>query len=79
MLDNNILLEDLNIYYEITDAKAAQVTGGVDYTVEAGDTLFGIAEELCGDGNKFTEIAAANGISDPNFIEPGQQLTIPCA
>ena len=76
MLDNNILLEDLNTYYEMTDAEAAQVTGGV--TVKEGETLFIIAERECGDGNKFTEIAAASGISDPNFIKPGQELTIPC-
>ena len=76
MLDNNILLEDLNTYYEMTDTEAAQITGG--YIVMEGDTLFTIAERECGDGNKFTEIAAANNISDPNFIKPGQELTISC-
>ena len=79
MIHNNTLLEDLNNYYEINDAEAAQVTGGVTYEVQRGDTLFKIAEAQCASGDLFTEIAAANNISDPNFIEVGQVLEIPCA
>ena len=70
-------INDLNIYYEINDAEAAQVTGG--YTVKDGDTLFQIAENECGDGNLYPAIAEANGISAPYLITPGQELEIPCA
>lgn len=43
------------------------------YTVQSGDTLSGIAERF---GTTYQKIAAANGISDPNRIYPGQVLTI---
>lgn len=43
------------------------------YTVQSGDTLSGIASKF---GTTYQAIAAANGISDPNRIYPGQVLTI---
>ena len=43
------------------------------YTVQSGDTLSGIAAKF---GTTYQEIAAANGIADPNRIYPGQQLVI---
>lgn len=55
-----------------TDAKT--------YTVQSGDTLFGIAEHFTGDGQRYTELYQAN-VSvigpDPNLIQPGQVLTLP--
>ena len=47
------------------------------YTVESGDTLWAIAEQFYGDGNKYQIIADASGISNPDLIQPGQVLTIP--
>ena len=47
------------------------------YTVEAGDTLWAIAERFYGDGSKYQVIADASGISNPDLIHPGQVLTIP--
>ncbi len=47
------------------------------YTVEAGDTLWAIAERFYGDGSKYQVIADASGISNPDLIQPGQVLTIP--
>lgn len=47
------------------------------YTVVAGDTLFAIAERFYGDGNRYPEIAAASGISNPDLIQIGQVVTIP--
>ena len=49
------------------------------YTVESGDCLWLIAQELLGDGNRWTEIYEANrdAVSDPNLIYVGQALTIP--
>ena len=51
--------------------------GSRTYTVVSGDTLWAIAEQLLGDGNKYQEIATASGIANPDHIEPGQILTIP--
>lgn len=47
------------------------------YTVQAGDTLSGIARKFYGDAGKYPGLAAANGIKNPNLIHPGQVLTIP--
>ncbi|HKS47299.1 MAG TPA: LysM peptidoglycan-binding domain-containing protein [Amycolatopsis sp.] len=49
------------------------------YTVEHGDTLWGIAERFCGNGNLYPIIASFNWIKDPNVIHPGQVLVIPPA
>lgn len=47
------------------------------YTVKDQDTLFIIAEKYYQDGYKYSEIAKANNLSDPNSIEKGQILEIP--
>lgn len=47
------------------------------YTVKEGDTLFTISEKYYNDGYKYTEIAQASNLTDPNNIEVGQQLEIP--
>lgn len=47
------------------------------YTVVSGDTLWAIAERFYGDGNRYHEIAAASGISNPDLINVGQVVTIP--
>jgi len=47
------------------------------YTVKEGDTLFTIAENYYKDGKKFTEIAKANKLEDPNLLETGSSLEIP--
>ena len=41
------------------------------------DTLWAIAERFLGDGNRYQEIANANGIANPDLINPGQVLNIP--
>ncbi|MBI2329949.1 LysM peptidoglycan-binding domain-containing protein [Candidatus Daviesbacteria bacterium] len=57
------------------DVSADKLPG--KYTVKEGDTLFIIAENYYKDGERFTEIAKANNLSDPNQIENGQVLEIP--
>lgn len=47
------------------------------YTVAEGESLWTIAEKQYGDGYKWTEIAKANNISDPDSIEKGQNLILP--
>ena len=63
------------------EAPAAEETpaGGRTYTVQSGDTLWKISEELYGNGSNYLKIFEANkGLLDhPDRIFPGQVLTIP--
>jgi nucleoid-associated protein YgaU len=47
--------------------------------VERGDTLWMLAARSFGDAERWPEIFAANRdvVSDPDRIEPGEQLRIP--
>ncbi len=56
------------------DPTATATTGPVNYTVQPGDSLSGIAARY---GISQDVLAAANGITDPNRIYAGQVLTIP--
>lgn len=56
---------------------AAAVPGAV--TVQAGDTLRGLAQQHLGAEERYSEIAAANGIANPDEIEVGTQLAMPGA
>jgi len=47
------------------------------YTVRAGDNLSKISKYFYGDANKYTAIASANSLADPNKISVGQKLVIP--
>ena len=44
------------------------------YTVQPGDTLSDLAERF---GTTVDELVAANGLTDPNALQPGQTLLIP--
>ena len=48
--------------------------GGVMYTVKNGDTLWDICKAHYGNGEKYREAAAKNGISNPNRIYIGQVI-----
>ena len=62
-----------DLKHEITN------TGGDDqkYTIEAGDNLSKVSKLFYGTPNKYSEIAKASGISDPDKIKAGQEVTIP--
>ena len=47
------------------------------YTVAKGDSLWKISVKLYGDGYKWTEIANANGLKNPNLIHSGNVFVIP--
>ncbi len=48
------------------------------YTVRRGDTLFGIAQKVYGDGNKWRQILKHNSkLTKPSQLRSGMKLTIP--
>lgn len=55
------------------------VTGGDSqpYTIQSGDNLSKISQKFYGSANKYNDIAKANGISNPDHIQAGQQINIP--
>lgn len=48
-----------------------------DYTVKRGETLWEIAMQELGDGNRYNEIVALSNISDPSLINIGDRLILP--
>lgn len=65
---NNEKLSD-----ELAQLKTKKET---EYMVKEGESLFMIARKIYGNGFKYTEIATANNISDPDRILTGQKLKI---
>lgn len=51
--------------------------GSDTYTVQKGDSLWRIAQNVLGGGSRYTEIASLNGISSPYIIHVGQVLQLP--
>jgi len=49
------------------------------YEIKSGDTLWAVAKEFYGDGNKYTKIVEANKevIKNADKIFPGQKIRIP--
>ena len=47
------------------------------YTIKSGDNLSKIAKRFYGNAGKYTDIAQANGIDDPDRIQAGQELSLP--
>lgn len=61
---------------ELTKEKDTS-TGDTVYTVKPGDSLSAIAEKYYGDAMEYKKIAHHNNISNPDLIQPGQQIRIP--
>jgi|SRR5579871_80714 len=65
-----------------TQTAGASMSGGQSsrtYTVQAGDSLSKISKQFYGNANDYMKIFEANRsqLSNPNEIQPGQQLVIP--
>jgi nucleoid-associated protein YgaU len=63
-----------------SDLKHEIATTGGDsqpYTIKSGDNLSKISKLFYGTPNKYSEIAKANGIENPDRIQAGQQINIP--
>jgi len=62
-----------------SDLKHEIVTTGGDsqpYTIKSGDNLSKISKLFYGSPNKYSEIAKANNIPNPDLIRAGQQLNL---
>lgn len=61
--------------------QTAAAASGHEYTVQAGDSLWKIAEAELGNGARYMEIFEANTdiLDNPDLIKPGQVLKIPAA
>ncbi|HEX2183291.1 MAG TPA: septal ring lytic transglycosylase RlpA family protein [Rubrobacteraceae bacterium] len=57
--------------YAATESYASGDASGGTYVVQSGDTLSGIAAEL---GTSVEDLAAANGIANPDLVYAGQTL-----
>ncbi len=57
-------------------ASVVSITGD-SYTVVKGDHLWSIAVRAYGDGYKWVEIASANNLTNPGYIEIGQVIKLP--
>lgn len=69
--------EDTNIAdASVNSARESTRSVPGTYTVQEGDTLWGIAKANYGDGSKYNEIAELNGISNPNLIYVGQVIKL---
>lgn len=56
---------------------SASVPGYKTYTVKPNDSFWKIAAEQLGDGNRYKELAAFNGMTASSVIHPGDTLKIP--
>ena len=65
---------------EAAEPEAAPTQDGPrNYTVQSGDTLWKIAEQMYGNGSQYMKIFEANSetLENPDQIFPGQELLIP--
>jgi len=77
-----VIPDDITIKEPTTTQKSAQTLQassitGETYTVVKGDSLWNISVRAYGDGYKWTEIAKANDLADPNIIHVGNVLVLP--
>lgn len=62
-----------DLHHEITNAGGDEQA----YTIQSGDNLSKIAKRFYAEASKYTEIASANGIDNPDHIQAGQELKLP--
>lgn len=60
----------------VSEVASASITGD-SYTVVSGDSLWNVAVRAYGDGFRWTEIAEANNLVNPNIIHAGNVLILP--
>jgi 5'-nucleotidase len=60
-----------------TPTAPTAASNGNSYTVQKGDTLYGIARQRYGDGKQWQKIASANPGVSPSSLKVGQTILIP--
>ncbi|MHC1742583.1 MAG: FecR domain-containing protein [Syntrophobacteraceae bacterium] len=65
------------VIHGLGSSAAAQGAQDVEILVIRGDTLINICKDYLDDIEEWPEVAAINGLKNPNFILPGQRITIP--
>ncbi|HLQ24809.1 MAG TPA: LysM peptidoglycan-binding domain-containing protein, partial [Acidiferrobacterales bacterium] len=76
LADSGQIMTDVPPDQAGADSPAAN-SAPTSHTVQRGDNLSNIAKEVYGDPNLWPAIAAANGITNPDQIRPGQELVLP--
>jgi nucleoid-associated protein YgaU len=73
------LIADISVDESRAQGAAVGGGGGQTYTVKSGDTLSKISQQFYGSEHEYMRIFYANRdqLSDPDRIQPGQQLVIP--
>ncbi len=62
-----------DLHHEIVTSGGAEQP----YIIKSGDNLSHVAQRFYGAASKYTDIAKANGLSDPNKIQVGQTINLP--
>ncbi|AXC11487.1 LysM domain protein [Acidisarcina polymorpha] len=62
-----------DLHHEIATSGGAEQP----YTIKSGDNLSHIAQRFYGAASKYSEVAKANGIADPDKIKVGQTINLP--
>jgi cell wall-associated NlpC family hydrolase len=66
------------VLFSATPAHAATARPSPTITVHRGDTLIRLASRYCGHGSAYHQLAAGNGIANPDRIYVGQRLRLTC-
>jgi len=66
------------LYYPEIERRKMWHSSHTIVEVEKGDTLYGIAQEFCGNSRLYPMIAELNGITNPDSIKVGDKIEIPC-
>jgi len=70
--------KDTNVVNPIAERQQPQQQIHADsYTVQHGDNLWNIAVQVYGDGYRWSDIAQANHLVNPNVIHSGNVFTLP--
>lgn len=61
------------------NSNSTSTSGGKEYTIQDGDTLWTIAQSQLGNGADYQKILDANGMKESDALKPGNKLKIPAA
>lgn len=74
--ESAVQVNDSNVETTVVGAVTTKITGDT-YVIQHGDDLWDIAVRAYGDGYKWTEIASANNLENPDIIHVDNTLKLP--